>query len=87
MIQPPSVGPRIGATMMPMPNAAMAAPRLATGKLSSMIAWAIGTMAPPPSPCSIRATIRKPRLVAMPQSTDANVNSVTHSRNSRRRPK
>ena len=86
MIQPPSVGPRIGATITPMPKAAIAWPRLCGGKLSSRMAWEIGTIAPPPMPCSTRATMSQGRLVAMPQSTEVSVKSAMQARNRRLRP-
>ena len=37
--QPPSVGPMIGPSMTPMPQIAIAEPRLAGGKMSSITAW------------------------------------------------
>ena len=87
MIQPPSVGPRIGATTTPMPKVAMATPRFSGGKLSSSTACEMGTSAPPPMPWKMRATMRKPRSGAMPQSTEASVNRPMQTVSSRFRPK
>ena len=87
MIQPPITGPRIGATTTPCANAAIATPRFCGGKLSSMMAWAIGTIAPPPTPCKIRARINVGRLHASPHSTEAIVNITMHESRTRLRPK
>ena len=65
----------------------MATPRLAGGKLSSRIAWAIGCSAPPPMPCTTRATISIPRLVAAPQIADEAVKIAMQVSRSRLRPK
>ena len=87
MIQPPSVGPMMGATTTACANVAMAMPRFCGGKLSSMIACAMGTIAPPPTPCKMRARISIGRFHAMPHSTDASVNIPMHEMNTRFRPK
>ncbi len=52
--QPPSVGPMIGPSMTPMPQIAIAEPRLAGGKMSSITAWLNGTSAAPNTPCNSR---------------------------------
>ena len=44
----------IGPSMTPMPQIAMADPRLAGGKMSSITAWESGTSAAPNTPCSTR---------------------------------
>ena len=87
MIQPPSVGPRMGATMTPMEKAAMAAPRRAGGKLSMRTACAMGWSAPPPAPWSTRARISISRLVAAPHAADAAVKNSVQVRRTRLRPK
>ena len=50
-------------------------------------AWAIGTIAPPPAPCKIRATISDGRLQASPHSAEAIVNITMHEIKTRLRPK
>ena len=62
-------------------------PRLASGKLSSKIAWAMGTIAPPPAPCKMRAKISIGRFTAMPHNADANMNMPMQEMNTRFRPK
>ena len=52
--QPPSVGPMIGPSITPMPQIAIAEPRLAGGKMSSITAWLKGTSAAPNTPCNKR---------------------------------
>ena len=44
----------IGPSMTPMPQIAIAEPRLAGGKMSSMTAWLSGTSAAPNTPCNSR---------------------------------
>ena len=77
----------MGATITPMENVAMATPRLFGGKLSSRIAWAMGTIAPPPAPCKMRARISVGRFHASPHNTEANVNIITQESSTRFRPK
>ena len=71
MIQPPSVGPRVGPTMTPTPKIAVAAPRSSNGKTSKRIAWAVEMSAPPPIPCRTREPTRVSRVWALPQKKDA----------------
>jgi len=72
--------------MMPIEKVAMATPRRAGGKLSSRMAWAIGCRAPPPMPCSTRATISMPRLVAAPQMAEDAVKMTMQASRKRLRP-
>src|SRR5260370_30193721 len=83
----PKRGPRIGAHNTPRVQTDIAAPRFAGGKVSNMTAWETGCRAPPPAPWIIRATIRKPRLVASPQSSEASVKIVIQVIRKRLRPK
>jgi hypothetical protein len=80
------MGPKIGAIMMPTPQAAMAVPRCRSGKISHMMACESGIRGPPPRPCSMRATSSVSMLGASPQSIEASVNRTVHARNSRLRP-
>src|SRR5260221_14119378 len=52
-----------------------------------MTAWETGCRAPPPAPWIIRAKIKKPKLVANPQSTEARVKIVMQVIRKRLRPK
>jgi hypothetical protein len=86
MIHPPTVGPRIGAIMMPPPQTAMAVPRMLSGKISHIIACAIGMTGPPPRPWSTRMATRNSRLGAMPDRNELVVNSTVQIRKNFRRP-
>ncbi len=77
----------MGATTTAWANVAIAMPRFCGGKLSSKIAWAMGTMAPPPAPCKMRARISIGRFNAIPHNTDARVNIPMQEMNTRFRPK
>ena len=77
MIQPPIVGPTVGATMTAMPYSANACGRFSGGKVSASMACSLVGMPPPPSPCRMRHTINALRLLASPHSSDATVNSAT----------
>jgi hypothetical protein len=56
--------------MIPKPQTAMAVPRSFSGKISHMIACAIGITGPPPSPCRTRMSTRNSRLGAMPERNE-----------------
>ena len=77
VIQPPSVGPSTGPHTTTTPYAAKAWPRISGGKVSARIACSAEERPPPPSPCTIRARISKPRLGASPHSSEATVNTAT----------
>ncbi len=62
--QPPSVGPRIGPTMMPAPQIAIAWPCFSRGLMSSRTACDSGTSAAPKTPCSRRKSTISVRLQA-----------------------
>ncbi len=85
--QPPTVGPRMGAIITPMPHTAIARPRWRSGKISHIVAWAMGTTGPPPRPWSTRIATRNCRFGARPERNELTVNSVVHTRKSRRRPR
>ena len=73
--------------MMPMPHTAMASPRCLSGKISHMVAWAIGTTGPPPRPCRMRMATRNSRLGAIPDRNEDVVKTTVQIRKRRRRPK
>src|SRR5262245_3731821 len=73
--------------MMPTPHTAIAVPRSRSGKISHMMAWAIGMTGPPPNPWSMRMATRNSRVGAMPERNELAVNRTVQIRKNRRRPK
>ena len=73
--------------MIPTPHTAIAVPRCRSGKISHMIACAIGMIGPPPSPCSTRIATRNSRFGAMPERNELVAKSTVQIRKKRRRPK
>jgi hypothetical protein len=59
--------------MAPMPKIDMAIPLSWMGNVSIMIAWLMGTSAPPAAPCRILKKMSVPRLGAAPQRKDEKV--------------
>ena len=84
--QPPSIGPRIGPTMMPAPQIAMAWPTRAGGLMSSSTACDRGTSAAPKTPCSRRAATMPPSEPATPHRPEAIVKPITETMKTLRRP-
>ena len=72
--------------MMPVPQTVMAVPRCSSGKISHMMACAIGITAPPPSPCRMRMATRNSRFGAMPERNELAVKVTVQIRKKRRRP-
>ena len=56
--------------MMPKPHTARAVPRSLSGKISHMMAWAMGITGPPPSPWRMRIATRNSRFGAMPERNE-----------------
>jgi hypothetical protein len=77
VIQPPSVGPTVGATITATPYSAKAWPRFSGGNVSARMACSLVGMPPPPSPCRMRKNINAPRLGANPQSSELTVKVAT----------
>ena len=75
MIQPPSVGPMIGAKMTATATTENAFPRWLGSKVSRMIDCWFGCRPPPKKPCIRRKMIISGRLVAMPQRNEHTVNA------------
>ncbi len=86
MIQPPMVGPRMGAATIPIPQKAIALPRSRPGNSSSSTACDSGCKPPPVVPCSTRKKISMGRFGASPHRMLDTVNPVTTVINSRLRP-
>ena len=72
--------------MMPPPQTAMAVPRMLSGKISHMMACAIGMTGPPPSPWSTRMATRNSRFGAIPERNELVVKSTVQIKKNRRRP-
>ena len=73
--------------MIPIPQTAIAVPRCRNGKISHMIACAIGMTGPPPSPWSTRMATRNGSVGAMPERNELTVKRTVQIRKNRRRPK
>jgi hypothetical protein len=78
VIQPPIVGPTVGATITATPYSAKAWPRFCGGKVSAKIACSLVGMPPPPSPCRMRKKISALRLGARPHKSELPVKSATY---------
>src|SRR5690242_12389783 len=84
---PPSVGPRAGPTITPMPKMAMAVPYSDFGNSSYRMAWDVESRAPPPMPWMIRQTINSVSECEFPHRNDAMVKMAMELAKYRRRPK
>ncbi len=80
MIQPPSVGPMMGAKITAMATTPNALPRIAGGKVSRMIDCWFGCSPPPKKPCIRRKQISSPRLVLVPHRKEDTVNMAMQIR-------
>src|SRR3954454_1473219 len=77
----------MGATTIPNPQNAIALPRPSGGNASSMMAWERGCNPPPVAPWMMRKMMRKGRLGAIPQATEARVKPAIDVMRMRLRPK
>ena len=76
VIQPPSVGPSVGATMMPSRKIAWTIPCSSRGKIWRSVACAVESSAAPPAPWSSRQSTSSPSVVAVPHSNEATMNRM-----------
>ncbi len=84
MIQPPTVGPSVGASTDTMPRmAGISARSLPVNKVKP-VANTVGTIAPPTKPCSARNTIIDSIFQASPHNALATVKSPADIANSQR---
>jgi len=81
------VGPRIGPSITPIPQNAVAVPCCSLGKVSRVIAWESGTSGAPNSPCKVRHRISSGSEVARPHSTVLTVKPNIAASSRRLRPK
>src|SRR5580658_4594263 len=79
LIQPPRIGPQIGATSVVIDQMASARPRLAGGKIDSSKACEPGIIGPDTAPCRTRKISSDGRSQAAPQRNEARVNSTTEA--------
>src|SRR5271156_2412973 len=75
-IQPPRIGPQIGATSVVMDQIASARPRRKGGKIDSSSACEPGIIGPETPPCRMRNASRDGRSRAMPHRKEAAVNNA-----------
>src|SRR5271167_1017547 len=78
-IQPPRIGPQIGATSVVIDQTANARPRFAGGKIEISRAWEPGIIGPDTAPCRMRNSRSEGRSQAMPQRKEAVVKRVTEA--------
>jgi len=71
VIQPPRVGPSVGATMIPSRKIACTSPCCSRGKIWRIVAWAVDRSAAPPAPCRMRQTTSSVSELEVPQKKDA----------------
>src|SRR5579863_6166051 len=76
----------VGAMIAVIPYSANARPRFCGGNVSARIACAMGWSPPPPAPWITRKRSSIPRLAALPQRTEANVNIQMQKMKNRFRP-
>ena len=76
MIQPPSVGPRLGPIIAPTPKIAWPMPCCRAGKVSTMIAWDVDEQRAAAEPLDHAPEHQRVRRTARaPHISDANVKS------------
>src|SRR5271154_2981541 len=78
-IQPPRIGPQIGATSVVIDQIASASPRRNGGKIESSSACEPGIIGPETPPCRMRNASRDGRSHAMPHRKEAAVNKATET--------
>ena len=84
VIQPPMVGPSVGANVETTPSTAIAIARLEPSKNENTVANTTGIIAPPTNPCTARNRIIEGRSQARPQSRLESVNRPAEIANSQR---
>lgn len=87
LIQPPTGGPRIGATSAGQVRIAMARTICSFGVLRNTTSRPTGTIIAPPRPCSVRAAVKAGRLPLAAHSSEDSVNTMIAAANTRRAPK
>src|SRR5258708_34385511 len=78
VIQPPTVGPSVGASVDTTPRTAGIIARLLPVKSAKPVAKTVGTIAPPTKPCSARNAVLDWGPHAMPPNRLANGEGTAH---------
>ena len=86
VISPPPRGPIASASAETPAQIPIAVPRCFGGKVATMIESVAGLMSAAPTPCTVRAPMRKPALDARPQASEDRVKIARPMTNRRRRP-
>jgi len=86
-IEPPKIGPRIGATTTVMLHRPSAMPTFSGGKMRTISVCDIGMIGPPLRPWKMRNTISASRLRESPQSRENSAKPRIAVRNTRTAPK
>ncbi len=84
VIQPPTVGPRVGASEAMAPMVAAAMTFFLPGKKAKAVVNTVGIIEPPRKPCNARKTIMLWISQAQPQSRLVKVNPAAEMQNSQR---
>src|SRR5271163_4893807 len=77
LIQPPRIGPQIGATSVVIDQIASASPRRNGGKIDSSSACEPGIIGPDTAPCRMRNASSEGRSHAIPHRNEATVKRAT----------
>ena len=67
MIYPPTTGPKVGPSTIPIPNNPEAIPLSFGSKASNKMAWEVDNKAPPPIPCINRQNTNSQSESEFPQ--------------------
>ena len=86
VMSPPTRGPIASAIAETPAQIPIAMPRCRGGKVAVMIDRVAGFMSAEPAPCTTRAPISQPALVARPQKSEATVKMTRPTMKIRRRP-
>ncbi len=81
MIQPPSIGPSVGASTARTPASVVAAVWPGPGKRRKTAAKTAGIITPPAKPCTIRQAINASKLPLAPHPAEASVNTASEPAN------
>ena len=84
MIQPPTIGPTVGARTAKTPAIIVASGWSRNGNSRKIAEKTAGIKVPPENPCNTRNAIRDEKLSLAAQAIDASVNRETANTNSHR---
>ncbi len=84
VIQPPTIGPTVGASTANTPAITVARAWRATGKSKNTAEKTAGIRVPPEKPCNVRHAIRDEKLPLEAQPIDASIKIKVATKNSHR---